>query len=205
MKADQATLPSLFASPQEGVLGESSPEMPVENDISDEQRLDCTEKLLAEHQDTIFRYAFRLSGCAPTAEDITQEVFLRAFRSLHQLRDEAAARGWLLVIARNEFARWCRKSAAAGVELEPGLADSLGVSEDEPAVDRNEWIQRALDELPSEFRLVLLMFYFEDLSYAEIAEQLQIPMGTVMSRLSRGRSHLKSALQQSTLEKVRES
>jgi RNA polymerase sigma-70 factor (ECF subfamily) len=165
-----------------------------ENDGPAEERLARTEQLLAEHQAEVFRYAYRLSGCVSTAEDITQEVFLRAFRSLHQLRETDAARGWLLVIARNEFVRWCRKSAASGVAVDSQECE-LSDESDEPLVDRQEWVEVALRQLPEEFRLVLLMFYFEELSYAEIAEQLKIPMGTVMSRLSRGRAHLKAALE----------
>lgn len=158
------------------------------------QRLVETEKLLDLHQDAVFRYAFRLSGCTSTAEDITQEVFLRAFQNLHQLRDAAAVRGWLLVIARNEFLRWCRKSKASGLAVNPQECD-LAAESEQPHIDLQEWVGSALQQLPDEFRLVLLMFYFEELSYAEIAEQLNIPLGTVMSRLNRGRAHLKTALE----------
>ncbi len=162
-------------------------------DFDDHQRLQYTEQLLDAHQAVVFRYAYRLSGCSSTAEDIAQEVFLRAFRSIHQLRDVAAARGWLLAIARNEFSRLCRKSAAAGVDLDTQVVE-IADEEQTPALDRNEWVALALEQLPSEFRVVLLMFYFEELSYAQIAEQLDIPLGTVMSRLNRGKNHMKAAL-----------
>ncbi len=161
--------------------------------LPDEMRLARTEQLLDEHHDTVYRYAYRLTGCSASAEDITQEVFLRAFRGLHQLRQAGAERGWLLVIARNEFARWCKKSSP---KLSLEANDSWEVEADEAgrSLERTEWVQRALEQLPREFRLVVLMFYFEQFSYAEIAEQLDVPIGTVMSRLSRGRSHLKKAL-----------
>lgn len=156
------------------------------------ERMAQTEKLLDEHHAAVFRYAYRLCGCTSTAEDIAQEVFLRAFRSLHQLREEQAARGWLLVITRNEFARWCRhKSETIGIDLDAEVGADL---EQPPELEQNEWVEHALQQLPNDFRLVLVMFYFEELSYAEIAEQLQIPIGTVMSRLSRGRTHMKTAL-----------
>ncbi len=153
-----------------------------------------TERILDQHHDTVFRYAYRLCGCASTAEDITQDVYLRAFRSIHQLRDELAARGWLLVITRNEFARWCRrKSETIGVDLDSEACTGLSVSP-QSTLEQTEWVESALQQLPNEFRTVLVMFYFEELSYAEIAEYLQIPIGTVMSRLSRGRAHMKAAL-----------
>ncbi len=161
--------------------------------LSQAERLARTERLLEEHQQGVFRYAYRLSGCAATAEDIAQEVFLRAFRSLHQLRDEAAAGGWLLVIARNEFLRHCRRRAASGeVIVDPQDCDTAA-EQAPPQIENQEWVAKALEQLSEEFRLVLLMYYFEELSYAQIAEQLNIPLGTVMSRLSRGKAHLKAA------------
>lgn len=166
--------------------------------MTPEQRLTQTELLLAAHQEAVFRYAYRLSGCEATAEDVTQEVFLRAFRNLHQLRDETAAVGWLLAIARNEFLRICRKKGSSVELIDPqncDIADKLQPS----TIDHQEWVARALEQIPEEFRLVLLMYYFEELSYAQIAEQLKIPIGTVMSRLSRGKTHLKTALDKSQL------
>jgi RNA polymerase sigma-70 factor, ECF subfamily len=166
--------------------------------FSPAQRLARTEQLLETHQATVFRYAYRLIGCASTAEDITQEVFLRAFRSIHQLRDDAAARGWLLTIARNEFLRYCRKKGSQDRLVDPRSFDVVDELQP-PAIDHQEWVARALEELPEEFRLVILMYYFEELSYAQIAEQLKIPMGTLMSRLSRAKTHLKTALDKSQM------
>lgn len=165
--------------------------------LSPQQRLACTERLLEEYQQRVYRYAYRLSSCAATAEDITQEVFLRAFRSLHQLRSEAAASGWLLAIARNEFLRHCRRRATSGeVIVDPQDCDTAAEQLPSP-IENQEWVATALEQLPEDFRLVLLMYYFEELSYAQIAEQLKIPLGTVMSRLSRGKAHLKAALEKS--------
>jgi RNA polymerase sigma-70 factor, ECF subfamily len=152
-----------------------------------------SERLLEEHHATVFSYAYRLTGNSSAAEDVAQEVFVRAFRSLHQLRDDQAMRGWLLVITRNEFARWCKKFAPkSSVEIEE--ASESQAEEGSEAIDRAEWVQRALAQLPAEYQLVVNMFYFEQLSYVEIAESLSIPIGTVMSRLSRGRNHLKKSL-----------
>ncbi len=165
--------------------------------LDSEQQLSHTERLLEEHHACVYRYAYRLSGCAAAAEDITQEVFLSAFRNGHQLRSEEASRGWLLAIARNEFIRWGRKSSAAGTAVDPQLGQLLEQEELlEPSIDRQEWVEQALQQLPGDYRIVLMMFYFEELSYAQIAEQLKIPIGTVMSRLSRGKSHMKSILNQ---------
>jgi len=158
----------------------------------DDWRSARTEQLVDEFHESVYRYAYWLTGCRPSAEDVTQEVFIRAFRGLHGLRDARAARSWLMTITRNEFSRWCRKLGprpTAVIDECPEMdGDPLATSEN------SEWVSMGLDELPTEFRLVVLMFYFEQLSYAEIADELSIPMGTVMSRLSRARKQLKHAL-----------
>lgn len=156
------------------------------------------EELVLEHFDHVYRYALRLAGNSTVAEDIAQDVFLRAIKSIHQLRDPAAVTGWLLTIVRNEFARMCQAR-----KMVYGLDDSnldRGPKADADhiqAVDGHDWVHQALQLLPVEFRLVVLMFYFEEKSYAEIASELEIPMGTVMSRLNRARQHLKHALEAS--------
>lgn len=149
-------------------------------------------QLLEEHFDRVYRYAYYLSGCTNLAEDIAQEVFLRAFRSIHQLRNLQASVSWLLTIARNEFGRYCQSRKAL-----PDIDNYEAVEESDHIrqIDCQDWIQNALRQLPIEFRTVILMFYFEEKSYLQIAGELELPMGTVMSRLSRARSHLKQALE----------
>jgi len=163
-----------------------------------EQRQTRTNQLLAINFEVVFRYAYRLTGCHSSAEDITQEVFLKAFKSIEQLRDPLAERGWLLAITRNEFARWCRLAATQRTtSTENDVADLVEGGESD--LERRDWVQSALEQLPPEFRSVVLMFYFEQLSYTEIAESLSIPIGTVMSRLSRAKSQLKLCLDEIAL------
>lgn len=163
-----------------------------------DQRHTRTNQLLASNFELVYRYAYRLTGCRSSAEDITQEVFLRAFKSIEQLRDPAAERGWLLAIARNEFARWCRLTAS-----QRATANSDEVTEQaeggESDLERRDWVQAAIDQLPAEFRSVVLMFYFEQMSYSEIADALSVPIGTVMSRLSRAKAQLKRCLDEIAL------
>lgn len=166
--------------------------------LDDAARLKLTEELLDEHSDVIYRYAYRLTGCSSAAEDIAQEVYLRAFRSIHQLREPGAAKGWLLVIARNEFARWCKKkSSALSIDNEAtSPPEETRLPENNAGqLETREWVEDGLNRLPEDYRLVVLMYYFEQLSYAEVAEQLNIPIGTVMSRLSRGKKYLKAELE----------
>ncbi len=163
--------------------------------MDDTVRLERIESLLEQHQDVVYGYAYRLAGNAAVAEDITQEVYLRAFRSLHNLRETAAARSWLLTITRNEFSRWCKKckpTTSLENSAEAELSEeSEGVGE---TLEKQEWVTKALAELTDDYRVVVAMYYFEELSYSEIAAQLSIPIGTVMSRLNRAKKHLKAAL-----------
>jgi RNA polymerase sigma-70 factor (ECF subfamily) len=149
--------------------------------------------LIAEHHADVYRYAFRLSGVEADAEDLTQQTFLLAQQRLHQLRDPDRVRGWLFAIARSCYLKSQRKRIplpAGTLELDVDeIPDHVGVNE----ID-SQLLQAAIDELPDEFKVVLVMFYFEDCSYKEIAAQLVIPIGTVMSRLGRAKGHLRRRL-----------
>lgn len=149
--------------------------------------------LVAEHYAAVYRYAYRLCGGTAEAEDLTQQVFLNAQRKLDQLRGVESARGWLFAILRNCFLSTRRQTAplSLGVELP---WDELPENASPPSAVDSELLQTALSALPDEYRLVLLMFYFEDYSYREIAERLELPIGTVMSRLSRAKSALRSSI-----------
>jgi len=151
-------------------------------------------RLVAEHHQAVFRYAYRLTGSVPDAEDLAQQVFLKAQERLHQLRRAGSARSWLFAILRNYFIKSCQKRSpvpAGDLSLDvETIAAEVG---EDAAIDR-ERLQAALDELPATYRLAVTMFYYEGCSYREIAEQLEIPIGTVMSRLARGKRQLRSKL-----------
>lgn len=115
---------------------------------------------------------------------------MRAHSSLHQLRSVEAAGGWLLAIARNEVARWCNKWG----HLQATDFELLSESQHEKRLEDHEWIHQSIQQLSWEFRQVVMMYYFEHKSYAEIAQELELPIGTVMSRLNRARRHLKETL-----------
>ncbi len=149
--------------------------------------------LVAEHYAAVFRYAYRLSGSNADAEDLTQHVFLAAQRKLDQLRGEEAARSWLFAILRNCFLA-SRRQAHTDVVGADLRWDELPDDAPVPQAIDGELLQHALDALPDDFRLVVLMYYFEDCSYREIAERLEVPVGTVMSRLSRAKGALRAGL-----------
>jgi RNA polymerase sigma-70 factor (ECF subfamily) len=147
--------------------------------------------LVVEHQATIYRAAYRLCGSAVDAEDLTQQTFLAAYRSREQLRDPAAARGWLSAILRSCFLKSLRKRRATTVADEEFDWNGIPGPAPEPASVDPEQLQQALNGLSPESRVILVLYYFENQSYREIAAALELPIGTVMSRLSRAKEQLR--------------
>lgn len=157
-------------------------------------RTQKVEQLVAAFYQPLYRYAYRLSGSPQEAEDLTQEAFCQAQHKLGQLRDETRAKAWLFSILRNAYLHRVRAS-----KQEHRVAlDSIGEIPDRPSeplpeIEQAE-LQRALGELPETFRTPVILYYFEDFSYREIAEQMEVPLGTVMSRLARAKSYLRQRL-----------
>ncbi|MGH7459942.1 MAG: RNA polymerase sigma factor [Longimicrobiales bacterium] len=163
------------------------------------------------HLDAVYRFAFRLTGTAADAEDLVQETFLRAYRSWHRYEPGTRAKSWLFTICRNAFLRQRQHdSRRAEVMLkavqrngnpETGAETVLFMPayQQDPegtfffsVIDRT--ILEMLDRIPAEFREVVLLSDLEGLSYADIAEVLVVPIGTVKSRLFRGRRLLQEKL-----------
>lgn len=153
------------------------------------------EMVCLPHWTYIYRNAYHLSGNRASAEDLTQETFFTAFQKFDQLKDHARAKSWLFVILRNLFLGHIEKDKA---KLYSDFEDVAYRIEDKS--EENERTQREgfsddvklpLDRLDDKFKEPLVMAVLEDYSYKEISSQLGIPIGTVMSRISRGKSFLK--------------
>lgn len=149
--------------------------------------------LVTEHSEMLYRYAYRLSGSAADAEDLTQQAFLAAHRHLDQLREPARAKSWLCAILRNVYLKQLRSQGGVQVNSLEDVAEPAAEMPLDAPID-DEQLQAALQELPEEYRSPVVLFYFGELSYKEIAEQLEVPIGTVMSRLARGKLLLKKRL-----------
>ena len=152
------------------------------------------QELVELHYVPLYRYAFRLTGSASDAEDLTQDAFCQAQLKLTQLRDAARAKAWLFSILRNTFLHRIRDAQ----RQQTVSLDSVGevperLTEPLPEIDPQR-LQQVLNELPEDFRTPLILFYFEDFSYRDIADQMDLPIGTVMSRLSRAKAHLRARL-----------
>lgn len=167
------------------------------------------ERLALPHLEAAFNLAFWLSRSKPDAEDIVQEAYVRALRAFDGFRGDDI-KPWLLAIVRNVAYRWLskRKRAHNIVSLDESLAGSTDsspisdqIASDEPSAEQlmvgaveREYVLRALTELPPAFREVVVLREIEALSYREIAGVTGTPVGTVMSRLARGRSELRNVL-----------
>jgi RNA polymerase sigma-70 factor, ECF subfamily len=161
--------------------------------MADVQSVPDVAQLVAKHHQAVYAYAYRLAGSVHDAEDLSQQVFLVAQRKMGQLRNMDSAKAWLFAILRNCFLKdRMRRRPALAVDL-PLNMETFPSSPPREGVERDR-LQDALDRLPDGFRLVVVMFYFEECSYRQIAERLEIPIGTVMSRLARAKGHLRSML-----------
>lgn len=162
------------------------------------------------HLDAVYRFALRLSGSPDHAEDLVQETFLRAYRSWDQYTRGTQAKSWLFTICRNVFLRGRERTqrhdqiVSEGADrsgpgpnpVNPVWVSVLGVDPEgdffESIVD--DHIVKAIEELPEEYRTAVVLSDLEGLPYAEIAELMEVPVGTVKSRLFRGRRQLQKAL-----------
>ncbi len=151
------------------------------------------EELVDAHYQGLYRFAFSLSKNPDTAADLVQQTFCIWAQKGHQLRERARAKTWLFTTLHREFLNLARKSKRwSDQELTDELAGSLTSTEDD--ADRQMDGQRALDllgELDPNFRAPITLFYLQQHSYKEIAEVLDIPIGTVMSRISRAKDMLR--------------
>jgi RNA polymerase sigma-70 factor (ECF subfamily) len=157
------------------------------------------DEVVREHADRVYRLAYRLAGNKADAEDLTQETFVRVFRSLAEYQP-GTFEGWLHRITTNLFLDMVRRRQRIRFDALPEDAgDRLASREAGPEqayeqLNLDPEIQRALDALPAEFRVAVVLCDLEQLSYEEIAATLNIKVGTVRSRIHRGRVLLRQAL-----------
>ncbi|MGL5809747.1 MAG: RNA polymerase sigma factor SigE [Nocardioides sp.] len=157
------------------------------------------DEIVEQHSDRVYRLAYRLTGNHPDAEDLTQEVFVRVFRSLATYAP-GTFEGWLHRITTNLFLDQARRKQRIRFDaLTDVRAAYLAGTEAEPAsaiADRgfDDDVEVALAALPPDFRAAVVLCDVEGLTYDEIADVLGAKLGTVRSRIHRGRTMLRSAL-----------
>jgi RNA polymerase sigma-70 factor (ECF subfamily) len=153
------------------------------------------------HLEFLYNVALKYSGRTYDAEDLVQETMYTAYRKFSQLREEGKCRSWLFMILRSHFLKEKRQAVKRPylddgdgylknitAESEAGLAEIYEKKVNE------EMVSKALEIIPEKFKSPLILYYMEGLTYQEISEYLDIPIGTVMSRLTRGKKYLKNEL-----------
>jgi RNA polymerase sigma-70 factor (ECF subfamily) len=162
------------------------------------------DQMALPHLDAVYGMAVRLTRNSDTARDLVQETFLRAFANWPSFRHGTSCRAWLLRIGYRVFVDAYRRTrvlsiVAVGDEGEEGAlarvpADAPGPEEVALRHLDAEALRRALDTLPDAFRDTIILVDLQQLSCSEAAQAMKVPRGTVLSRLSRGRAHLRQAL-----------
>jgi RNA polymerase sigma-70 factor (ECF subfamily) len=170
------------------------------------------------HLDAVYRFALRLSGDPSEAEDLVQETFLRAYRSWDQFTTGTRAKSWLFTICRNVFLRQRDRTKrhdeivrtetarvpgqSGGAAINPVWVSSLARDPEGRFFDSivDEEILRAIDDLPEEYRTAVVLSDLEGLSYDEMAQLMEVPVGTVKSRLFRARRQLQKVLYEYAVE-----
>ena len=161
---------------------------------------DVFEETVLPHLNSAYNLARWMTRNEHDADDIVQESFLRAFRSFDTFLPDHDPRAWLLAIVRNASRTWLKRnrSQEMTVPFDDSCEVAMGTwSDPEAELIRNansQQVHEALKELPFEYREILALRELEELPYKDIAEIVQIPLGTVMSRLSRARRELYSRL-----------
>jgi RNA polymerase sigma-70 factor (ECF subfamily) len=164
----------------------------------DKSTMPSWDELVRQHADRVYRLAYRLSGNQHDAEDLTQETFIRVFRSLQNYQP-GTFEGWLHRITTNLFLDMVRRRARIRMESLPDDYDRVPADEPNPEQIYHDSrlgpnLQAALDSLPPEFRAAVVLCDIEGLSYEEIGATLGVKLGTVRSRIHRGRQALREYL-----------
>ena len=168
--------------------------------LQEKEKLARFEEAVLPHLDAAYNLARWLTRNDADAEDVVQEAYLRAFKYFSSFHGGGESRGWLLRIVRNTCYTWLRQNRKA--ELSTAYDEEiLSVESSDLSPEAlllqmadSQLLKRALEELPVEFREVIILRELEGLSYKEIAEVADIPLGTVMSRLARARKQLQQRL-----------
>lgn len=190
-----------ICDPEGGLFEEARTlESPPAQPAQPEWNLPTWEDIVRTHSARVYRLAYRLTGNPHDAEDLTQEVFVRVFRSLSSYTP-GTFEGWLHRITTNLFLDWARRKQRIRFEgLADEMAHRLPGSEPTPAeafddTHLDDDVQAALKALPPEYRAAVVLCDIEGFSYEEIAATLGVKLGTVRSRIHRGRAQLRTALE----------
>ena len=179
-----------------------------------EERSEAFEREIVEHMETLYGVALRLTRDPAEARDLQQDALVRALRFHDKFKEGTYTKAWLLTILRNIFINEYRKKARRPTQVELSGAEHLTSNEADREMGYfprelkshhileylGDDVRRAVDSLPERNRRTLIMADLQDMSYKEIAEEMECPLGTVMSRLHRGRRLMRESLPSQTRE-----
>ena len=152
------------------------------------------EEMYQKYATDVLRVCYFYLGDRQKAEDVCQDVFVRLMANAPQL-EEGREKAWLLKVALNRCRDLWRGSWAKRVVLGSPVFELIPAQDDTPAKDESEAMMAAIHQLPTAFREVILLHYYQNFGISEIARMLDLPEGTISSRLSRGRKKLETILQ----------
>ena len=161
-------------------------------------RRELFEQCIEKCADSMYRVAFRLTGNHTLARELVQETSLAAWKSIEKLRDTNRMRAWMFAILRNQYTKLISKESKSPAPVE--TFDDLTSPQTNNPNEIQDAVQNAIEQLDEKHRLPLLLVSMEGLSVDEAANVLDIPRGTVLSRLSRSRDKLKAILIRSNVE-----
>lgn len=165
------------------------------------QQREQFKKLAYPHTRFLYNVALKYMGNPYDAEDLVQETMYAAFRNFGQLRDESKCRSWLFAILRSNFLKEKRQAvkrpflATSDTYLEvlEGVAQT-DTSRDYEAKLESRSVRQFIERLPEKYKTVLILYFLEDMSYQAISDMIDVPIGTVMSRLSRAKQQMKKEM-----------
>lgn len=170
------------------------------------EKVEAFNEIVLRYKDKLINFLFRYTGSREEAEDLAQDTFLKLYKSKHLYKEIAKFSTWFYTIAINIAKTNLRKkknySSISISDFDPDgekdfdlKADVLSPEETAQAGIENEFIQQAINSLDDKFKEVIILRDIQDMDYEEIAEIMQLPLGTVKSRINRGREKLKELLQ----------
>jgi RNA polymerase sigma-70 factor (ECF subfamily) len=156
------------------------------------------DEIVSRYTVRLFRFAYRLLGDRSEAEDAVQETFVRVYKAIPAYRPDGYFSSWIYRIALNECRRRRRNQRIAlPLEAAPQVASGPDPQQSAMTAERNRQLRQAVDALPEHYRIVMMLFYFDEMSVDEISRTIDVSVSAVKVRLHRGRERLAIRLQNS--------
>lgn len=174
-----------------------------------ESKQEYFERVMIPHLNAAYNLARWMTRNEHDAEDVVQEAYLRAFTAIDGFRSDGNGRAWILAIVRNTCLTWLQRNrlkevvTASNEELDMKAGAFPDLEQTLILTSRGDLVKKALEELPSHYRELLILREMEELSYKAIAQVADIPLGTVMSRLARARKQLQCHVLEMASKEVR--